>query len=183
MSLRNLETNHLVVRPICEADIQSFYRLSKEASLGQWIPDQVYKDEEEASGAIRFLMSQYQKSLNPSERPIVLAVDLKTTGEVIGHVGLSPLHGGVEIGYAIGEEYCGKGYATEAVSAVAGWALAELNVGEILGIVACENVGSFRVLEKSGFNLEDESETNYLGKMRVCRRYSVRQPNSGSTVR
>lgn len=175
MALRKIETHRLVVRPISENDVQSFYRLSQEWSLGQWMPDQVYKDEAEAAGVIQFLMSQYQQPLAPQERPIVVAVELKAMGELIGHVGLSPLRSGIEIGYAIGEHHCGKGYATEAVLAVVKWALSELDVREIVGIVACENVGSFRVLEKSGFSLEDESEANYLGKMRMCRRYLVKR--------
>lgn len=59
--------------------------------------------------------------------------------------------GSAEIGYGIGEEYRGNGYATEAVTAAAGWALAHEAVICVTAEVETENIASVRVLEKSGF--------------------------------
>ncbi|WP_353958623.1 GNAT family N-acetyltransferase [Sporolactobacillus laevolacticus] len=47
---------------------------------------------------------------------------LKKTNTLIGHVGLSKISDGVEIGYAIGMDYQGNGYATESVGAFSIWA-------------------------------------------------------------
>ena len=59
--------------------------------------------------------------------------------------------GMVEIGYGVSEEYEGKGYATEAVSAVVRWAIDQPGVARIEAETEAENIASQRVLEKCGF--------------------------------
>lgn len=60
-------------------------------------------------------------------------------------------NGTAEIGYGISEEYQGNGYATEAVKAAAGWALAMPGVMCVLAETETDNAASIRVLEKCGF--------------------------------
>jgi len=152
-------------------DVVKVFQMSQEDGMRKWIPDQVYKDESHAKDVINFLCSQYSNKSAPQEKPYVLGVELKKTHELIGHVGLSQTDDGVEIGYAIEDKHQEKGYATEAVSAISDWAFANLNLPAILGIVASENKGSFKVLEKSKFKLVEEKERQYLGKNRLCRIY------------
>ncbi len=59
--------------------------------------------------------------------------------------------GSTEIGYGIAEDYQGSGYATEAVTAAADWALKQDNVTCVTAEAETENIASVRVLEKSGF--------------------------------
>lgn len=75
----------------------------------------------------------------------------EASGALVGHVGLSPARGSVEIGHAIEERLHGNGLATEAVAAASAWALTELALPEVLGIVEADNLSSRRVLEKAGF--------------------------------
>ena len=56
-----------------------------------------------------------------------------------------------EIGYGIAEDHQGCGYATEAVSALAGWALNQPGVSCVTAETEASNIASQRVLEKSGF--------------------------------
>ena len=56
-----------------------------------------------------------------------------------------------EIGYGIAEDYQGCGYATEAVSALADWALTQPGVTCVTAETEESNIASKRVLEKSGF--------------------------------
>lgn len=168
--LQGIETERLVIRPFSLDDVKTIFILSQEEGMRTWIPDQVYKDEMQTTDVLNFLMTQYEKE-NPKEAPVVFAIALKDSKEVIGHVGLSAFEENVEIGYAIGEKHGGKGYATEAVKAYTEWALKTLPVKKIYGIVANENHGSGRVLEKAGYILEEEKEQMYLGKPRMCRRF------------
>ncbi len=48
-------------------------------------------------------------------------------GAWIGNMSFKGLNtdGSVEVGYGISDEYCGKGYATEAVKAVIDWAMGQ----------------------------------------------------------
>ena len=56
-----------------------------------------------------------------------------------------------EIGYGIAEDYQGCGYATEAVSALADWALKQPGVSCVTAETEESNIASQRVLIKSGF--------------------------------
>ena len=74
-------------------------------------------------------------------------------GERIGDLcfkGLSP-DGIAEIGYGLLPAFWGKGYASEAVSAVVGWALSQPGVTRIEAETDPDNAASQRVLEKAGF--------------------------------
>ena len=64
--------------------------------------------------------------------------------------GVSP-DGAVEIGYGISESYEGRGYATEAVSAVTEWAAQQDGITRVEAEAEEDNLSSLRVLEKSGF--------------------------------
>ncbi|MGE0537464.1 MAG: GNAT family N-acetyltransferase [Pirellulales bacterium] len=83
---------------------------------------------------------------------------IDVAGKPAGGIGLD-LRGDVdcrtaEIGYWLGEAYWGRGIASEAVRAMADWALATLNLARLEAGVFGWNPGSARVLEKAGFTCE-----------------------------
>lgn len=166
-----METENVLLRYLLPADVEKIFQMSREAGMQQWIPDQVYADEKESAEVIAFLSTQYKVPPHPHEAPFVLGVELKSTQELIGHAGLSPAGGSVEIGYAIEEKHQGKGYATEAVRALSDWAVKMLQIPEVLGIVDRDNKRSCSVLEKSGFTLIEENEKDAFGRRSVCRIY------------
>jgi ribosomal-protein-alanine N-acetyltransferase len=146
-----VSTSRLLLRPFTLADVPKVLAMGGEAGMRRWIPDQVYRDQHHAELVVRALMGHTERPPDPGARPYVLGIEHAETGELIGHVGLSPARGSVEIGYAIEERLQGQGFATEAVTAMSRWALAELALPEVLGIVDAENRQSCRVLDKAGF--------------------------------
>lgn len=83
----------------------------------------------------------------------VWAIQLRDRPTVIGGVdfGLSSAEKG-SIHYVLGRSHWGKGLMTEAVDAVCTWAFAALpSLRDVETTVVEQNVGSARVLEKSGF--------------------------------
>ena len=82
------------------------------------------------------------------------AVVLKRDNQLIGYCGLDideiDNKKQIEIGFRFGEEYWGKGYATEAASVAIRYSLTELKLSSIIAIVDPENKASIRVLEKIG---------------------------------
>lgn len=62
-----------------------------------------------------------------------------------------PRGGQVEIGYGTLAQFQGWGYATEAVSALAQWALSQPEVSVVVADALPENAASVRVLQKAGF--------------------------------
>jgi RimJ/RimL family protein N-acetyltransferase len=67
-----------------------------------------------------------------------------------------------ELGYTLIPEYRGKGYASEALSAVISFLFSSHSVERITCSVDPHNVASIRLLEKLGFNLEAVYPKSYL---------------------
>jgi [ribosomal protein S5]-alanine N-acetyltransferase len=86
------------------------------------------------------------------------------TRRLVGIAGLQPLDGGpeVELTYALVPEAWGRGYATEAATAVLGFGLGELGLERVVGIARPENGASLAVLRKVG--LRSLGEAEYWGK-------------------
>lgn len=59
-----------------------------------------------------------------------------------------------DIGYVLGRKYWGRGYMTEAVTALSDWILADPDFYRVWAVCDVDNAASARVLEKSGFEKE-----------------------------
>lgn len=85
-----------------------------------------------------------------------LAVERKSDGAFIGDVGIGPvtfpLRGNppVEIGWLLGQQYWGQGYAPEAARAWIAHAFDTLGLPEVVAFTAVPNLPSQRVMTKLG---------------------------------
>lgn len=73
---------------------------------------------------------------------------------VLGTIGLGGYpndHGETIIGYMVGDQYTGKGYATEALISMSNWAFALSALQVIKADTSLSNLASQRVLAKAGF--------------------------------
>lgn len=91
---------------------------------------------------------------------------LKGTGTLVGSSGLHRIDWEVpkfEIGYWCRSRFTGRGYATEAVRAIAAFAFDALGARRVE--IRCDpsNLPSARVAERAGFNLEGELRNDALG--------------------
>lgn len=153
-----LETDRLVLRKFTLSDIEKTFLYSNEATRKQGIPNEVYATRKDAENNVKFIISKYKENT----LPFVLAIDLKETGEYIGHVSLSEIKRGIEIGYAVCEKHQSKGYATEAVTVFTEWCKEKYNLDTVYGLIVPENTASKRVLEKAGFSfLKDDTGHEY----------------------
>ena len=80
---------------------------------------------------------------------------IKDADTIVGRVNLAhvarPYFNRAELGYRIGEQFAGKGYASQAVSLVLKEAFQTLNFQRIEATVRAVNAGSVQVLKKNGF--------------------------------
>lgn len=86
-------------------------------------------------------------------------------GPLIGMTGLhdiSDVHKHGELGYALGRDYWGKGYASEAAGAVVDFAFETLGLERVHAAYFTRNPASGRVLEKVGFVREGLRERMYF---------------------
>ena len=83
------------------------------------------------------------------------AVTLRSTGELIGGCGLviREIHKRAELGYVIGKNYWGHGYATEAVKAVIQYAFSR-GINRVFAEHYHTNPASGRVMQKAGMKHE-----------------------------
>ena len=83
-------------------------------------------------------------------------VEHRDHGQVIGHVGLkpgapdTPIEGLLEIGWMIGRDWWGGGYAPEAAAGWLDWAWANRDDAAVYAITGRRNTASQRVMDRLG---------------------------------
>lgn len=77
-------------------------------------------------------------------------------GDVVGAIGMEVQreHDRGEIGYWIGVPYWGRGYMTEALRGVLGWAFESLRLHRVFAVHFTRNPASGRVMQKAGMRHE-----------------------------
>ena len=89
------------------------------------------------------------------------AVEERETGHLVGEAGFYPLNAvgpDVELGYAFGRPWWGRGYATEVGRAMLGEAFGALGLRRVVAVAKRENTASRHVLEKLGFQQRGERD-------------------------
>jgi RimJ/RimL family protein N-acetyltransferase len=81
-------------------------------------------------------------------------------GVAVGGMGFHgpPSDGEVEIGFDLCEPARGHGYATEGLTALAAWALAQPGVDVVIARTEEENVASQHVMERAGFTRVESTD-------------------------
>ena len=110
-----------------------------------------------------------------SENWLCLTMTVRETDETIGVTGFHLVDGTAEVGYLILPQYHGLGFGTESLKALINWASDEQSITAFSAVVTAGNVGSERVLIKSGFSLKAVVPNAYEigGKLYDDRIYSV----------
>ena len=88
---------------------------------------------------------------------VLFALTLKTTGQYIGMVCFcyeSIANDTTEIGWRLGLEHHGKGYATEAAKAVLTFIKTEIKPHKVVAYCVAENTGSSNIMKKLGMQHE-----------------------------
>ena len=87
------------------------------------------------------------------ESPTLLA---SADDHIIGLLVLFEADRDLRLGYVIGPERSGNGYATELVGGLVEWARSNAGIATVTGGVSTSNPASARVLERNGFQLLDQ---------------------------
>ena len=158
-----VETRSLILRRFVLQDAPMALVLSREETCRAWLPSQVYRDDAHAAAALTFLIEQCSVPGNPRHGPYVLAIEHRTAGELIGHVGFSPLSGEVEIGFAIAQNHQRQGLATEAIVAASRWAFRAFDLDRILAVTSVANIASKHAVVRAGFAHEEDRVMQFQG--------------------
>jgi RimJ/RimL family protein N-acetyltransferase len=137
-----LKTERLFLRAPCREDAGAIARLANDVRIAvntARLPHP-YRVED----AEEFIAAASRKEGEAS-----FAITLDRT--LIGVCGVDPREDGPEIGYWLGVDYWGQGYATEAARALIDHAFGELGYEALQAGARVSNPASRRVLEKCGF--------------------------------
>ena len=157
-----LETERLLIRPWRVADRVHYARFNADPIVRRFYPKIPTATESDAI-VDRFIAGYEADGFG------FLAVERKQDGAFIGDVGLGPMsfsvHGDpkVEIGWLLGRDYWGQGYAPEAARAWLAYGFGTLGLPEIVAFTATVNLPSRRVMTKLGMARDPEGDFGHPG--------------------
>lgn len=152
-----IETDRLLLCELTDADHDRLYELYQDPEMNRFIggPPPPY---EEYVARVRETWPGYYRKHGFG----LWATVRKAGGVLLGRCGLlaQEIDGAreVEVGYALGTEFRGRGYATEAARASRDWAFRTLGVPHVISLIVPENTPSIRVAERNGMTFWKEAD-------------------------
>ena len=148
-----LETPRLVLREYTKDDSTAVLAYQSDPRYLRYYP----WEGRTLDDAQRFVRTFIDWQSESPRRRFQLAVLLRESGALIGSCGVRRKPDDdteADIGFELSPEHWGRGYATEAATAMAEFAFRELGVLRLSSWCIAENAASARVLEKLGMSLE-----------------------------
>lgn len=140
----------VIIRPWKEQDLSELARVANNKKLWDNLRDRLPHPYSE-NDAVEWI--RMQSNIHP-----ITNFCIEVGGKVAGSIGIMPkedIHRiSAEIGYFLGEEFWGKGIATEAVKQLMEYIEEHFDFVRIFAGVFEHNKASMRALEKNGFHLE-----------------------------
>ena len=185
--LPTLETARLRLRPWRDADLDAFAEINADERVMEFFPRVLDRDE---SDALAELLAQGFGAEGFAGAGFgVWAVELPGIADFIGFVGLgiprfqahfTPC---LEIGWRLGFDHWGRGYATEAAKAALNYGFETLDYDEITAFTVPDNRRSRREMEKLGMISDPAEEFDHpqLPEGHTLRRhvlYRLRRPET-----
>ncbi len=168
----HLETERLRLRPLRMDDVDSLHRVLGDAETMEWYPAPFTREETEEW--IRRWIESYKARGHG-----LWALELRSTGEVVGDVGLvlqvvddEEL---IEVGWHVRRDMQRRGYATEGGRASVQWAFENLDIDRVISLIRPENIASWRVAEKLGMQIWKETMRGPHNTM-LHRVYTITRP-------
>ena len=167
--MKEIKTSRLTLGAIRECDFESLTAIMKNEEVGKtyMVPDLPTREAE---------MKLFTRIRELSERDDRYVFGIFLEDKLIGLLNDTEISGKtIEVGYAIHPDHWGKGYATEALSAVIPHLFSAGFEEVIAGAFEC-NPASLRVMEKSGMKLSNlKGEVEYRGVTHKCIYYSIKK--------
>lgn len=169
-----LETERLILRKFNKNDAESVFRnWASDDMVTKYLTWSAHQNADQSTGYIKFCLDSYNDA-DSYQWGIVL----KETGELFGNISVVKLNEdleAVELGYVIGRDYWGNGYAAEAVKVVIAFLFEEVGVNRIAARHDTNNPNSGQVMQKAGMNYEGtfrQADRNNRGIV-DCAIYSI----------
>jgi RimJ/RimL family protein N-acetyltransferase len=152
-----LETARLVLRTWRSSDIDEFVSINADPAVHALLPGPMRRGQ-----IVDFIAAQ--QALWERDRTCYFAAELKQSGRLAGFVGLKfqdfdrPFAPCFELGWRLGAQYWGHGYATEGAKACIRHGFNLLGLEEIVAFTVPGNVRSRRVMERLGMHCDPRDD-------------------------
>ncbi len=147
-----ITTPRLVIRPLRGSDVRALAREADDPRIAVNL-----RDGFPSPYGVRDARRFFSLVTGGTEHPL-FGLAITRDDAFIGCIGLTPgrdvYRRSGEVGYWLGVDHWGRGYASEALVAFTRHVLETTNLERLNGNVFSGNPGSERVLEKSGYHLE-----------------------------
>ena len=149
-----ITTPRLILRPFREGDLDDLYAYYALPEVTRFLYSEPH-DLEKARETLAKKMKSV--TLNKKDDRLVLAVEEKNSGRVIGEVLLlwkSKKHNIGEVGYVFNPAFQGQGYATEAAREMLRLGFETCKFHRMIACCDARNTASMRVMERLGMRRE-----------------------------
>jgi len=150
--LPTLETERLVLRKMRLDDAADLFDYASDPEVSTyttWGPHESVQDSREF---LMRILSLYESG-QLGDWGIIHKADAKFIG-TCGFAIWEPYHSRAEIGYAMSRKYWGKGLMTEAARELINFGFRKMQLNRVEARCMIDNIGSARVMEKSGMTYE-----------------------------
>lgn len=147
--MKVIETDSLILRTWKEEDRDAYLQINQDPKVIEFLLGSMSKAQ------VDNFMQNCNKEFEEKQF-CLFAVELKESHELIGFIGLSTpqweahFTPAVEVGWRLGSQYWGMGYATEGAKAVLAYGFYTLGLAEIVSFTAMLNLRSIRVMKRIG---------------------------------
>jgi ribosomal-protein-alanine N-acetyltransferase len=167
--MRVLETDRLILRPICDADFDDLCALYADPEVMRYLGNGLPRTREETAERLRVMLEHWDKY------PFGMwTVRDRHDGRYLGRCGYGNFHDypDMELGYTLARSAWGMGYATEAARAAVRHAFETTRLPRLMAVARPENVASQNVMRKLGMTFQMMME--FLGGEAMC--YTLDNP-------
>lgn len=145
-----LTTARLTLRPISLNDSEAMFNYTSSENVARYVTWEPHKRLDETKEFIELVLSGYKQ-----ENHLLWGIEFEQNLiGTIDFVSITDKHKCAEIGYVLSEDNWNKGITTEAVKKLIDFGFTELGLVRIQARCFEENIGSQKVMEKSGMLFE-----------------------------
>lgn len=175
-----IETARLTLRPFEDKDLDDFFDYASDSGVGEASGWKHHESKEESEAVLKVIIASHH----------TFAIEEKESGKVIGSVGFETssdvykdcnLGENInDIGYILGRNYWGNGYASEVITGILSYAFYMLHLDAVTCACFKDNGASKKIIENCGFKPVAEGKYNtQLGETYEAQYYAITHTQYG----
>jgi RimJ/RimL family protein N-acetyltransferase len=151
VNVPEVHTERLVMRGFRDDDLDEWAAICADPEVTRWVGDEDGLSREDAWRRMAYFVGHWEL-----RRCGQWALVERDSGRLVGRAGLlyPEAWPGLEVGWLVGREHWGFGFAPEAGRASMEWAREELGADHVISLIEDANQRSARVAEKLGMTVE-----------------------------